>query len=231
MKIAIIGDFNFTFNSHHATNLAIEHSQNLLDIDINYYWIRIHEAANFKDSQFQNFDGIWIAPGPYENVFFLSGVLDSILMADIPVFITGEGFKTLLEVLIRKYNLNPNQEKLISDNLAPEDQFKKIDVRPVSSQLNKLYSGLPRQELSSAQYSIYPQLLNYLKDELIDIEGINQFEEPEIISLKSHTFCVASMSVPQICSTREMPHPLVSAFINMAWQWTKENRKNNRTGS
>ncbi|MEX1192471.1 MAG: hypothetical protein WEA99_10900 [Brumimicrobium sp.] len=231
LKIAIIGDFNFTYNSHHATNLAIEHSRKLLDIEVNYYWIRIHEAANYKESQFQNFDGIWVAPGPYENIFFLSGVMDAVITTSVPIFITGEGFKTLLEVLVRKYNLNPNQEKLISDNLAPESQFEKIEVKPISEELKKLYKDTTRLELGSARYSIYPQLLNYLKNELIDIEGINQFEEPEVISLKSHPFCVASMSAPQICSTREMPHPLISSFVNMSMQWAKQNKKNGKTGS
>lgn len=230
LKIAIIGDFNFTYNSHHATNLAIEHSQNLLDLEVNYYWIRIHEAASFKDSQYVNYDGIWIAPGPYENVFFLSGVMDAAIKANVPVFITGEGFKTLLEVLVRKYNLNPNQEKLISDNLAPESQFEKIEVIPTSIELMKMYKDLPRVELGSARYSIYPQLLTYLKNELIDIEGKNQFDEPEVISLKNHPYCIACMTIPQICSTREMPHPLVSAFLNMSLQWSKENKSNGKTG-
>lgn len=229
LKIAIIGDFNFTFNAHHATNLAIDHSTSLLDIEVNYYWIRVHEAANYKESQFSNFDGVWIAPGPFENVFFLNGVVNMALNTHVPLFITGEGFKVFLDVLVRSFNLNPNQEKLISDNLAPESSFEKIEVTPVSPELKKLYNDLPRVELTSSRYSIYPQLMDYLKRELIDIEGVNQFEEPEVISLKSRPFCLASMSVPQICSTREMPHPLVSAFLNFAHSWTAES-KQSKTG-
>ena len=39
LKIAIIGDYNFTFNAHHATNLSLDHSSEFLEFEINYYWI------------------------------------------------------------------------------------------------------------------------------------------------------------------------------------------------
>ena len=39
IKIAIIGDYNFTYNSHQATNLSLDHASRFLDIEINYYWI------------------------------------------------------------------------------------------------------------------------------------------------------------------------------------------------
>ena len=48
LKIAIIGDYNFTYNSHQATNLALDHSARFLDIEINYYWIKVSEAAQAK---------------------------------------------------------------------------------------------------------------------------------------------------------------------------------------
>lgn len=218
LKIAIVGDFNFSYNSHHATNLAIDHSKLLLELDVNYYWIRVSEAVEYKAQQFLNYDAVWIAPGPFENSFFLSGVLNNVLETGLPILVTGEGFKTFVELMIIKYNLNPNHEKLISDNLSLSGQFEKVEVIPVSEQFKKMYQALPRLELSASRFSMYPQLLGFLKKDVIDVEAVNQFDDPEIISLKRHPFCVASMSKPQICSTREMPHPLVSSFINYAHQ-------------
>lgn len=218
LKIAIIGDFNFTHNAHHATNLAVDHAKKLLEVELNYYWIRIHEAANFKSAQISNYDAVWIAPGPYENIFFLHGITEMILAAQIPVLITGEAYKTFVEVLISQNNLNPNHEKLISDNLLSGDQFEKIQVSPKSIELQRMYQHIDRVELTSVRYSLYPQLISFLKNDLVDIEATNQFDDPEVISLKNHPFCVASMSNVQICSTREMPHPLVTSFINITYQ-------------
>jgi hypothetical protein len=69
LKIAIIGDYNFTYNSHHATNLALDHSADFLELEPNYYWIKISDALKHKSGYFDQFDGIWIAPGPIENPF------------------------------------------------------------------------------------------------------------------------------------------------------------------
>ncbi len=55
LKIAIIGDYNFTYNTHHATNLSLDHSSYFLEIDINYYWIRLNEVATFKNENFNTF--------------------------------------------------------------------------------------------------------------------------------------------------------------------------------
>ena len=213
LRIAIIGDFNFTYNAHHATNLALDHAGRFLEIEVNYYWIKLAEATQFKTQQFQEYDGIWISPGPYKNIFFLTGIIDQVVQAKLPTFITGDGFKSLIDVLINRYNLNPNGEKLISDNLVEGEQFERVEVVPNSDALIKIYENHSPIELTSSRFSLYPQLLNYLLGELIDIEGYNQFEEAEIISLKKYPFFVACGFCPQISSTREIPHPLVYTFI------------------
>jgi CTP synthase (UTP-ammonia lyase) len=213
LKIAIIGDFNFTYNAHHATNLALDHAGRFLEIEVNYYWIKLAEATQIKANQLQEYDGIWISPGPFKNIFFLSGIIDQILQSKLPTFITGEGFKSLIEVLINRFNLNSNGEKLISDNLVEGEQFERVEIVPNSDALIKIYENHSPVELTSSRYSLYPQLIHYLLDELIDIEGYNQFEEAEIISLKKYPFFVACGFCPQISSTREIPHPLVYTFM------------------
>lgn len=208
LKIGIIGDFNFTYNSHHATNLAIDHSANFLEIDINYYWIKLAEVAKFKPQSFTQYDGFIIAPGPYKNPFFLHGIIKEVMKQNKPTLITGDGYKTFLDVVINKYRLNDYSEKLISDNLVDGQQFEKLTITPHSKAFIKLYENYSNIELTSTRYSLYPQLINLLKEDIVDIEAYNQFEDPEIISLKNHSFFVSCGFCPQISSTRELPHPL-----------------------
>lgn len=213
LKIAIIGDYNFTYNSHQATNLAIDHAARFLELDINYYWIKTNEAAQFKPTTFEEFDGIWVAPGPYSNPFFLTGIIRSLTEMKIPVLLTGECLRFFVEGLINAYHLNPYGEKLISDNLIEGQQFERISIVPHSKAFIQLYSHHSTIELSSARYSLYPQLIHSLTDEILDIEAYNHFEEPEILSLKQHNFFVACSFSPQISSTRDIPHPLIYTFI------------------
>lgn len=213
LKIAIIGDYNFTYNTHHATNLALDHASSFLEIEISYYWIKLAEACQFKSAQFLDFDGIWISPGPYKNPFLLSGTVDLISKQNIPTFITGEGYRALIDVIIQRNNLNAQGEKLISDNLVDGETFERMEITPHSKELIKIYENHSNVELTSSRYSLYPQLISYLTESDVDIEGYNQFEEPEIISLKSHDFFVSCGFCPQISSTREIPHPLIYTFL------------------
>ena len=141
LKIAIIGDYNFTYNSHQATNLALDHSSRFLDIEINYYWIKISEAAQAKPHFYQQYDGIWLAPGPFKNIFFLNGIINTILQLKIPVLLTGESFKPLIEVLANQNQINPNKEKLISDNLVDGQEFERINITPHSKAFIQIYEN------------------------------------------------------------------------------------------
>lgn len=213
LKIAIIGDYNFTYNSHQATNLSIDHSSRFLDIEISYYWIKVSEAAQLKPQTFEQYDGVWISPGPFRSIFFLNGIIDNLLKLKIPVLLTGESYKALIEVIINRNQLNSNGEKLISDNLVEGQQFERLMIIPHSKEFIKIYDNHNTLELTSSRYSLYPQLIEVLTENHVDIEAYNQFEEPEVISIKEHPFFLACGYCPQISSTRDIAHPLIYTFI------------------
>ncbi|MDG2153892.1 MAG: hypothetical protein P8K10_08170 [Crocinitomicaceae bacterium] len=215
LKIAIIGDYNFTFNAHHATNLSLDHSSEFLEVELNYYWIKISEALKHKEGYFNQYDGIWVAPGPIENPFYLNGIFKKIANKNIPVLITGEGFKIFLEYLITQNQLLSQQEKLISENLISGSSFERITIESRSKTFHQLYENFNNVELSSSRYSLYPQLVEQLELGLVDIEAVNQFEDPEIISLRKSDFFVSCAFCPQISSTRDIPHPIIYTFLKM----------------
>jgi CTP synthase (UTP-ammonia lyase) len=216
VKIAIIGDYNFTFNAHHATNLALDHASNFLDVDVNYYWIRVSEVAQQKIAFFDQYDAFWIAPGPFINPFFLNGIFARLAALNKSVLITGEGYKLFIEYLIMKNSLNQAGEKLISDNLITGAYFENVIIEPKSPAFVKLYDHFTNRELSATRFSLYPNLRNELEGSFIDVEAINQFEDPEAISLKGQTFFLAVTFYPQVSSTRDLPHPIIYTFVKSA---------------
>lgn len=223
LKIAVIGDYNFTLNSHHATNLSLDHSASFLEIEVNYYWIRVSEAVQHKPVYFEQFDGVWVAPGSFQNLFFLNGIFKAITSRKIPVLITGEAFKFFIDYLILTNNLNAGGEKLISENLVSGNQFERVSIHPQSKIFDKLYENFSNTELTSSRYSLYPQLIHQLNGSIIDIEANNQFEDPEIISLAGHPFFVVCAFCPQISSTRDIPHPIIYTFLKMARERNQSN--------
>ena len=43
IKIAVIGNYNFAYHSHNATNKSIQHVEKVLDQPINFYWLNEQE--------------------------------------------------------------------------------------------------------------------------------------------------------------------------------------------
>jgi CTP synthase (UTP-ammonia lyase) len=216
LKIAIIGDYNFTFNAHHATNLALDHAAIFLDLELNYYWIRIQEVAQQKIGFFDTFDAFWIAPGPYINPFFLNGIFSRLSQLNKPVLVTGEAFKLYLDFIIAKKGMNSAGEKLISDNLVTGPYFESINVVPKSKAFTKLYEHFTTNELSAVRYSLYPNLILDLVENQVEIEAVNQFDDPEALSIKTHVFFLVISYYPQVSSTRDLPHPVVYTFVKAA---------------
>ena len=216
LKIAIIGDYNFTFNAHHATNLSLDHASNFLETEISYYWIRIQELAQQKVSFFEMYDAFWVAPGPYLNPFFLNGIFSRLMGLNKPVLITGEAYKHFLDYLINKNGLNKSGEKLISDNLVTGAYFEPIVIAPKSKAFVKLYDHFTTNELSAVRYSLYPNLILDLLSNNVQIEAVNQFEDPEALSIKNQFFFLVLSYYPQVSSTRDIPHPVVYTFIKAA---------------
>ncbi|MFM7467834.1 MAG: hypothetical protein ACKO2O_08030 [Crocinitomicaceae bacterium] len=216
LKIAIIGDYNFTYNSHHATNLSLDHSADFLEVEVNYYWIKINEAVQYKPIYFDQFDGIWIAPGPYQNVFFLNGIFRLFIDQKIPILVTGDAYRLFIEYLINLHQLNPYGEKLISENLVSGANFERVSIVAKTKTFERLYENFSNVELTSSRFSLYPQLLNQMKEAFIDVEATNQFDDPEILSLSNHPFFLACSFCPQISSTRDIPHPIIYTFLKFA---------------
>ncbi len=218
IKIAIVGDFNFAYNAHHATNLALEHSGALFEEEINHYWIRPSEILNFKRNELSGFHGVWLAPGPYLNDFHLSGVVSHLLEAQRPTLITGEGFFHIVDYFVNKYQLNPRNEKFISDNLVSGNQFEAITIQASNTYAEKIYQSHNPIELTASRFAIYPNLVEILENEFIDVEAKDQFEEVQLMRLKGAKRFLVSMYLPQISSTRDVPHPLINDFVRSCMQ-------------
>ena len=65
VRIAVVGDFNPDFLSHHATNAALRHAAERLGLDLAVEWIPTPAVLRDPESLAQ-YDAIWLSPGsPY----------------------------------------------------------------------------------------------------------------------------------------------------------------------
>ncbi len=218
IKIAIIGDFNFAYNAHHATNLSLDHAANFFEEEINYYWIRPSELLAFKKNELLDYDGVWVAPGPFLNDFYFAGAIKEVMNTKLPTLVTGDGFYHVVDFYVKQYSLNPRNEKVISENLVSGNQFDSIQINPIGILGKKIYGTHNPLELTSTKFSVYPNLMAILENDFILVEAKDQFDEVQLFRLVDRLDFIVSMYLPQISSTRDIPHPIVNAFVRACMQ-------------
>ena len=69
MRIAIVGDYNSTFHSHPATNMAIGVAAHAAGLEAEPVWVATDEISPADPNHtLAQFDGIWLGPGsPYRS--------------------------------------------------------------------------------------------------------------------------------------------------------------------
>ena len=212
IRIVIIGDYNFAYHSHNATNKAIQHVEKMLDQQIDFFWFSEHEFCEFDDETVKGFDGVLIAPGPFQKPFYFNSIIDRLKTMDMPVLGTGEIFKIVVQSHFSDLELNKNGEKIISDNLVNGNQFTQVNLTQLSSECEKIYIHRGAIEFSSTRFSILPQYSDILA-ETFEIGARNQYFDPEILKSRMLNFFMFTMFCPQMNSTEDIPHPLFTYFI------------------
>ncbi|MEZ4923144.1 MAG: hypothetical protein R2780_08255 [Crocinitomicaceae bacterium] len=212
LRIAIIGDYNFAYNSHNATNQALQHVEAVLEQPLNFYWLNEKECCEQNEDFYENYDGVIIAPGPYRQPFYFNSIIGKLLDKNVPVLGTGDCFKILVESYFLRKGFDVNREKIISENLIEGNQFTGINLDKLSDEFEKIYLNKGHVEYSSSRFSILPQYSDVLTEDF-EICARNQYFDPEILKSKKHDFLLFTMFCPQVLSTSDMPHPIFTYFI------------------
>ncbi len=213
LRIAIIGSYNFAYHSHNATNRAIQSVEKVLDQAIDFHWLNETEFCETEpETLYNQYDGFFLAPGPYQKPFFFNSIFKTLESFDKPVLGTGEVFKLLIDYHFGAKGYDINREKIISDNLNVGNQFTQVNLEKYSSECEKLYIHRGGVEYSSSRYSILPQFSDILNEDF-EIGARNQYFDPEIIKHRQKPFFMFTMFCPQITSTEDIPHPIITYFV------------------
>ena len=80
IRIGIVGDFNPSFHSHHATNQALRHAADQLRVELSLDWIPTPSILDAgAQERLSPYDGLWLSPGsPYQS---LEGALAAVEFA------------------------------------------------------------------------------------------------------------------------------------------------------
>ena len=220
-KLAIIGEFNPSNETHVATNNAITHSLTGLDCKLDAEWI---STENVSNEILEQSDGIWIAPGsPYKN---MRNALKAIRYArenNIPCLGTCGGFQHIMIEYAETFLdiENPGHEEydaeastLFISELACSLRGREMKLHLAeNSKVSSIYGAHDVTERYYCNFGINPLYRDTIKQGPINVVGSDSEGEIRVVEYPSHPFMIATLFVPQARSTEENPHPLVLGFI------------------
>lgn len=223
-RIAILGEFTPTFDPHLATNRAIQHSRDALGLDIEGEWI---STGDIDKSIFQRYSGIWVAPGsPYKNLDLTLWAIQYARENAIPCFGTCGGFQHMILEYARNVlnfkdakhaEYDPYASDLFISQLACSLAGREMKLSfAAGSKVAEIYRQVSATEEYYCNFGVNPDKVSLLASGALRITGSDAEGEMRVIELPGHPFFLGTLFVPQTRSTRNSPHPLVSAFLKVA---------------
>ena len=220
-SIGIIAEYDPSFPPHAATSSAIEHSRELLGVDIGYQWV---STEKIDDAFFDTFDGLWVAPGsPYKNMDRTLWAIRYARENDIPTIGTCGGFQHIILEYARNLlgfkdanhaEYDPYASNLFISELSCSLAGREMELSfQKGSKVAGIYGSTNAKEAYYCNFAVNPEYLEEIKQGPIEITGSDAEGEVRVIEYPNHSFFIGTLYVPQTRSTREKPHPLVTAFL------------------
>ena len=224
MKLAIIAEYDPSFEPHVQTDAAIEHASSALSLQVQSEWI------STTDSHIQNltaFDALWFAPGsPYRN---LSRTLDAIRFArehDITTLGTCGGYQHMVIEFARNVagitdaqhaEYDPYASRVIVSRLPCSLVGRELDISLTpGSKAAAAYGSYSTTERYYCNFGINPDFVDQIANAGFEVVGRDADGDCRVMELAQHRFFVGTLFVPQARSRPDYPHPLITAFLRAA---------------
>lgn len=224
-KIAVLGDFNPAYATHHALNDSIRQCVSHLDASIQCDWIgtSVFDAGMvFGQGMYA---GLWVAPGsPYKDFENVLEVIHYTRRHAIPTFGNCGGFQHMVIEFARNVcgirgadheESNPGTDSPVIHKLScslagQEETLEILDKDSI------LYDIVQHDTFTGRYYCSYG--LNPIYREALQANGLvftSQAPDGQIRSfeIKSHPFFVGTLFQPALTSTAEKPNPLIVEFF------------------
>jgi CTP synthase (UTP-ammonia lyase) len=225
--LGIVGDYDDAFVPHRRTTEAVGHAAHALDLAAEASWIPTPECDTDAARRLAGCDGVWIAPGsPYASTRGALEAIRACRLNGIPTLATCGGCQHVIIEYARSVlgyvdaehaEHDPYASALFVTPLSCSLVGKTMAVRlEPGSAIAEIYGRTDVEEQYYCNFGLNPAHEGTVHEGGLRIVGRDADGEPRLFTLPAHPFFVASLFVPSLTSTRERPHPLITAFLRAA---------------
>jgi CTP synthase (UTP-ammonia lyase) len=220
----LIGEYDPAFPPHKATIAACTHSANALRVDVAPKWV---STADLSVDALRGFSALWILPGsPYKSLPNALAVIRHARERGIPCIGTCGGFQHMILEYARNVLGFTDAQHAEYDPYASDLFVKQLECSLVGrellvslepeSRVARIYGSPQAREQYYCNFGVNPEKVAELQRGELRVTGSDAEGEIRVVELPSHPFFIGTLFVPQLRSTLERPHPLISAFIRAA---------------
>jgi len=196
-----------------------------LGISLDTEWISTERIEAEMDDITAGCRGFWIAPGsPYRTMNGALRIIEHARMNGRPLLGTCGGFQHIVIEYARNVlkiadaehaEYDPYASKLVVSKLLCSLVGKRLDItiNDETSTVHRIYNTSKIEENYYCNFGLNPEYQERLNDNGLVSVGVDDQGESRIVELKGHRFFIGTLYVPQVRSTKDNPHPLVTAFI------------------
>lgn len=223
-KIAILGDFNTGYTTHHALNKAVQEVQALLPGAVQFHWIGTDAFDPIQVFEHEAYKGLWIAPGsPYKNDGKVLEAITYVRTHHIPTLGNCGGFQYMLIEFARNVcgitqaaheETDAGAQELLISKLSCSlvEQEEELDI--VTGSL--LHNIIRKEKITGRYYCSYG--LNNAYHTIVQQHGLtftafSADKQVRAFELATHPFFLGTLFQPALTSTADEPNPIIMSFV------------------
>lgn len=224
--IAILGDFNPAYATHHALNDSTRHLQTYLNEEIQFDWIAtdtFHSRTVFQGTI--PYKGLWIAPGsPYKDMENVLNIISYARQNNVPTLGNCGGFQHIVIEFARTVcgianadhaETNPDTPDAVISKLSCSlvEQEERLSIADTSSLLYSIVQNTNIVGRYFCSYGINPNYVETLQSNGLRFTAQSEDGQMRAFELPSHPFFLGTLFQPALSSTADSPNPILLAFV------------------
>lgn len=223
-KIALLGDFNPAYSTHHALNDSIRQVTKLFADEIQFDWIGT-DIFNCKTAFTNLYKGLWIAPGsPYKDMQQVLDAIKYVRTNSIPTLGNCGGFQHMIIEFARNVcgitladheETNPGSPDLLIEKLSCSlvEQQEQLTICDRNS---LLFNIIQQEQLTGkyfCSYGLNKSYVDQLTSNGLKITALSSDDEVRAFEINNHPFFIGTLFQPSLTSTADEPNPIITAFV------------------
>ncbi|HRG37597.1 MAG TPA: CTP synthase [Bacteroidia bacterium] len=226
-KIAILGDFNPIYSTHHALNDSCREIQKKLNKEIQFDWIPT-DTFNYKTAFKNLYAGLWIAPGsPYKDMDNVLNTITYVRVNNIPTLGNCGGFQHMIIEFARNVcsiknadheETNPTASDLLISKLSCSLVEQEEDLT-ITNTNTILFDSVKQTHIKGkyfCSYGINNKYIDTLQSKGLQFTATAANGEVRAFELNTHPFFVGTLFQPALTSTVNEPNPLLVKFVEQS---------------